>query len=410
MLLIILGFYLDENSIGGAKQDYIYHLQFVEGFKNNFILTIKNFGSSSGHNDLGTRNSPIFFIIFGLLNKIFQLNYLRILNTLISLLIVITFFNCLLLKYKNIKKIELIILSSLLFLSPTIRSLSIWPYSLLWGLFFFLISIFFYLKFKLEKREIKYAIISTLFLALSAYFYLAFSVFGFFFIYQFILKLDTIQRKIKIILLNMLLAIPAIIFIYKKNFYFFDAEGIVIKANERYNISNKILIIGSIIFYFCIPIIAYNYKIIISSIFNKKNYAIKTAFFIILIILLLTFNYPITNDFGGGFFFKISHLLFKNNNLFYIFSTISLIFILILFSRDKVNYLILFIIFFLYNLQFTIYNKYYEPLIFLISLLLLELDLEKNFFKKRGYLISLIIFFTLHYIISISRTFFEIKF
>jgi hypothetical protein len=88
-LSIILGFYLDENSIGGAKHDYFYHLVFVESFKNNFGLAIKNFGSNP--DDFGTRNSPIFFIIFGLLNKIFQLDYLRILNTLMSLLIVVTF-------------------------------------------------------------------------------------------------------------------------------------------------------------------------------------------------------------------------------------------------------------------------------------------------------------------------------
>jgi hypothetical protein len=182
-LSILLGFYIGENSIGGAKHDYIYHLVFVEGFKNNFSLTIKNFGSSNP-DDFGTRNSPIFFIIFGMLNKIFQLDYLRILNTLMSLLIVITFYNCLLLKYKNIKKIELIILSSLLFLSPTIRSLSVWPYSLLWGLFFFLITIFYYLKFELIKKDIKYAILSTLFLAIGSYFYLAFSVFGFFLLHN----------------------------------------------------------------------------------------------------------------------------------------------------------------------------------------------------------------------------------
>jgi hypothetical protein len=74
-LSIILGFYLDENSIGGAKHDYIYHLHFVEGFKNNFGLAIKNFASNP--DEFGTRNSPILFIIFGLLNRIFQLDYLK---------------------------------------------------------------------------------------------------------------------------------------------------------------------------------------------------------------------------------------------------------------------------------------------------------------------------------------------
>ena len=407
-LSILLGFYIDENSIDGAKHDYIYHLVLVEGFKNNFSLTIKNFGSNP--DVFATKNSPIFFIILGLLNKIFQLDYLRILNTLVSLLIVIIFYNCLLLKYKNIKKVELIILSSLLFLSPTIRSLSVWPYSLLWGLFFFLITIFYYLKFELIKKDIKYVVISTLFLAISSYFYLAFSVFGLFFFTQFIIKLDTIKNKTITILLNILLALPAVIFFYKQNFYFFYAEGLIINEYQRYNISNKILIISSLIFYFCIPIFIFNYKNIINKIFNKNYYAFKTIILTILITLFYTFNYPITNNFGGGFFFKISHLLFKNNYLFYFLSAISLISILILFNKNKINYLILFILFFLYNLQFTIYNKYYEPLIFIISFLLLELNLEKNFFSKKNYITILFFFFISHYVISIGRIFLEIKF
>jgi hypothetical protein len=277
-------------------------------------------------------------------------------------------------------------------------------------LLFFLTAIFFYLKFELIKKETKYAIISTLFLAISAYFYLAFSVFGFFFIIKFILKLTTIERKIKIILFNILLAVPAIIFFYKKNFYFFNAEGINVNLSQKYNISNKILIITSIIFYFCIPIIILNYKMIINKIFNKNYYALKTIFLVTLITLFITFNYPITNDFGGGFFFKISHLLFKNNYLFYFFSAVSLISILILFNKNKFNYLILFILLFFYNLQFTIYNKYYEPLIFIISLLILELNLEKDFFNKKKYLTILFIFFISHYMMSIGKIFLEIRF
>ena len=406
-LSIIVGFYLDENSVGGAKHDYVWHIIFIEGFKNNFILTIKNFGSDV---NLGTRNSPIFYIIFGLLNKIIQLEYLRILNTLISLLIVIVFYHCLLLRYKNVKKIKLVILSSLLFLSPTLRSLSIWPYSLLWGLFFFLIAIFYYLKFDQRKKEIKYAIICTLFIAISAYFYLSLSVFGFFFITQFVLKLNTAEKKIKIILLNLLLALPAIFFIYIKKFYFFNSEGIIIEASQRYNVSNKILIIFSIICYFFIPIILFNCKMIINNIFNKNYYTVKTIILITIIALLFTFNYPITNNFGGGFIFKISHLLFNNNYLFYLCATISVIFILILFNMHRMNYLILFIIVFLYNLQFTIYNKYYDPLLFLTLFLLLKLNLEKNFFNKKGAIMVLIVFYFGHYIMSVGRNFLEIKF
>jgi dTDP-4-amino-4,6-dideoxygalactose transaminase len=79
-------------------------------------------------------------------------------------------------------------------------------------------------------------------------------------------------------------------------------------------------------------------------------------------------------------------------------------------SKNKINYLILFIILFLYNLQFTIYNKYYEPLIFIVSFLILELNLEKNFFGKKNYITILFFFFISHYLISVGRIFLEIKF
>ena len=91
-------------------------------------------------------------------------------------------------------------------------------------------------------------------------------------------------------------------------------------------------------------------------------------------------------------------------------SAISLISILILLNKNKINYLILFILLFLYNPQFTIYNKYYEPLIFIISFLILELNLEKNFFSKKNYITILFFFFISHYIISIGKIFLEIKF
>jgi hypothetical protein len=149
---------------------------------------------------------------------------------------------------------------------------------------------------------------------------------------------------------------------------------------------------------------------IINNIFNKNYYTVKTIILITIIALLFTFNYPITNNFGGGFIFKISHLLFNNNYLFYLCATISVIFILILFNMYRMNYLILFIIVFLYNLQFTIYNKYYDPLLFLTLFLLLKLNLEKNFFNKKGAIMVLIVFYFGHYIMSVGRNFLEIKF
>ena len=65
---LFLGFYLDEDSLGGAFSDYkgLYYIS--ENFKNNFIYTLLNY------DEVGNRHSPIFYILrSGLpLDEIFQ--------------------------------------------------------------------------------------------------------------------------------------------------------------------------------------------------------------------------------------------------------------------------------------------------------------------------------------------------
>jgi hypothetical protein len=53
--------------------------------------------------------------------------------------------------FNNIKKEKLKILSAILFLSPTIRSLAIWPYPLIWSLIFFILAVYFYFLFEKKK-------------------------------------------------------------------------------------------------------------------------------------------------------------------------------------------------------------------------------------------------------------------
>ena len=36
-LSILIGFYFDENSLGGAQQDFIHHYKFSQEFNNNFF-------------------------------------------------------------------------------------------------------------------------------------------------------------------------------------------------------------------------------------------------------------------------------------------------------------------------------------------------------------------------------------
>ena len=176
-LTILVGFYFDEDSLGGAKHDFLNLYLIVERFNINFIETLKNFGNPDF--DLPTRNSPIFWIIFSFLNKIIPIEILRLFNSFASLLIGIYFFKCLKLKFKEQKEITLVFLSSIIFLSPTIRSLSIWPYSLIWGLLFLTISIYYFLRFKEENSIHNKFILSIKFLSfliLSSYIWPTFGV------------------------------------------------------------------------------------------------------------------------------------------------------------------------------------------------------------------------------------------
>ena len=89
-LTILIGFYFNEDLLGGAKHDYLFHIRFVELFSKDFIEGIKIYG----YEDYLVRNSPIFYIILSQLNKLVGLETIRLINSISSLLLVIIFYRC----------------------------------------------------------------------------------------------------------------------------------------------------------------------------------------------------------------------------------------------------------------------------------------------------------------------------
>jgi hypothetical protein len=98
--------------LGGAKHDFLAHYKYSQAFNDNFFQTFKMFGTSTQR-----RNSPIFWIIVGFLDKIFTLETIRLLNSLCSLLIAIFLYKCLLLKLKNKKNFISIFIDCYIFIS-----------------------------------------------------------------------------------------------------------------------------------------------------------------------------------------------------------------------------------------------------------------------------------------------------
>jgi hypothetical protein len=374
-LTVLLGLYFDEDNLGGAMHDATYHYRISEEFNKNFYQTFLKFGTADGV--MGTRNSPVFWIFLSFLDEYFSYDFIRFLNTLIVFAIAIIFYKCLLLKYKNIQPYTLIILSSFIFLSPSLRSLAIWPYSLIWGLFFFVISVFNYLKFK-DDLNFNKSVLILINVIIAAYIYPAFSVFFIFFFYKITKQLKKSQI-IGLLFISTMLTIPCIIYLITKNFYtsFDSSQGINVPLSKSLNISNKILIISSIFLYFILPII--NLKEIFFEI--KKINLIKIIFLAIFCFVnIYYFNFP-NDNWGGGFFHKVSNLFFNNNYLFFFSAFFSILIIYAIIEKKFKNYLLLAILI-VYNPQLTIYLKYFDPLIFIIFLTLFDFNFKKHFVDK----------------------------
>ena len=183
LISFLIGFFLGEDTLGGGESDYLYHQKYFLNFYEDFFNTIKNYGMDQINE--GVRNSPVFYIIFSFFLKIgFEVIHLKGLNLLILIPLIFFFNKCIDVKYKNISLDIKLYFFSILLLSPTVRTLLIWPYPFLWALTLFMVSLFFYLRFKNETEDrikIKSAYYNIIFLALAAYFTPNYAVFSIYF-------------------------------------------------------------------------------------------------------------------------------------------------------------------------------------------------------------------------------------
>lgn len=382
---LLIGFYLNEDFTGGAYLDYSVHSQISEKFSTNFKKTLLEY------DQLQSRHSPVVPIFFSLF-KYFQIDdkFIRLLNLIIPFLIVYIFYKCLTLNFKKINSKILILFSFLIILSPTIRSLSIWPDSHLFGFLFFVMTIYSFLIFlKSEKnKKIYYAIINIFLLALCCYIRPSFALFSIYFFWFFYKEYRFSKTLFFLLSLNILLSLPAFYFLFILDVMFLTTPAInEIDLFIRINPANKILIISSIIFFHAMPFIYCKFSLIKEK-FNDLN-KYENIFLIIFILLnIFFFNYKL-NFTGGGIFLHFSNI-FKSNIIFFLICYFSFIFIYIISLLDIKNFILLIIIF-LSNPQLTIYHKYYDPLVLITFFLLFNLNLDNSLNQKKY-----VLFFYIH--------------
>ena len=387
---LIVGFYFDENLNFGAIGDWLHtDLPVIESSSKDMVYTILNYEM------FGHRHSPVYLLFLGFLKKIgFSSELIRFFHLNLSLLLIYFFYKCLKLKFDNIEKGLLILISFSIFLSPTFRSLSIWPSTRIIGLIFFLLSILEFLKYQKTNKEI-HIWKNLTFLIISSYISPNFSVFIIYFIYHFLKKLK-FDKVLNLIIFCFILSLPAFYYLFILDVNFLTAETPGLKKGDtiglNFNFSNKILIISSITFFHLLPFLI-NKKFLnnLKNLINKKLLIFIVIFFAINVYF---FNY-VLNFTGGGIFYQISHYFLNNNLFFYLISLISLI-ILGFLSQNNLNNLLIFAILILSNIQNTIYHKYYDPLVLILFFTLMSTSLTKEFFTKKKifyYLYSFYLFF-----------------
>jgi len=373
-LSLIVGFAFNENLTGGAHNDYLAHREIIFKFSTNFIETFLQFDKES------TRHSPFLLIILSFFNKIgFSDFFIRIINLHFLLLIILFFYKCLEIKFNNRNNINIYLISLLLFLSPTFRSLSIWPDSRLYGILFFVISIYFYLNFIKEKnkrKKYKFALLNTVFLCLASYFSPNFCLFVFFFLLYFFNYYKISKCFFIIILINFFLSIPALYYVFfLKIFFFLAPVSTAGKSLIALNPANKIILISSIFLFHYIPFFFV----------TKNKYKINLNHLLILglgfIICINFFNYELHFT-GGGIIYKLSNLLFNNNFFLYFFSFIGFLLIFILCINNKNNFLLVLLVI-LGNPQLEIYHKYYEPMLLIMFFTLFNVNFDNQLLRKR---------------------------
>ena len=165
-------------------------------------------------------------------------------------------------------------------------------------------------------------------------------------------------------------------------------------------------VILSIIIFHAIPILYYK-NFFLKNIITKENFYIIFFSAIIAIILIINFNYRI--DFtGGGFFLHLSNFLFKNNYLFLAMIGFFVFFSLKLIKIDFKQNLLLFIILILMVPQFSVYHKYYDPLLIILFFTTFNLGINKSYFSKNN-LIILYIFNFIYFMLTFVNSYY-IKF
>ncbi len=386
-LTLVISVILGENSSGGAKIDYLLTKKYIDKFQIDLSLGIELFKSDNqGH-------LPFFYIFIANLNSLLGEKFVSYLYLIVSSCIPLVFYNVLKKNYSEKSYDKLFFLSLIVFLSPYFRSSTVWITTDNLALLFFLFSINSFLNAQnYQHHYFKNVLLCFFYLIIASYIRQTYALF---FIFYFI----SIQSNLKllenfyVLIFNFLLSIPALIWV----FFIFKFEGIQTGYYWASDYLINILIFTSLFFFYFFPLILNKHSF--RDLKNKFSQKKLLLFFLTLVAFLVLIFYDIPElSHGGGVFYKISKV--TNLNFIIFFSLIGSIILFCLNDLIGKNYLIYLILIFSYPFVY-LYQKYYDPLIFILIFSLIDSKFIKDLIENSKINIYFVfIYFTLFLISS----------
>ena len=383
---LIFSFFINEDGSGrGASGDFLATYPFILALQENILVDPVQFTLV---------HTPLHFIILSFVEYIVNDPYIiRLIFCLTSIILPIFFLKAL--KFNNPEKLNqnLIILSSCIFFFPAFRYTSIWANDLITSLIFFTISIYYFKKWEINKSKVldKYIILQIIFLALATYTRQYFAVFFIYFLYRYYCIIN-LKSFINLFLICIITSLPVLAYTYIHP-ALITGQHISINSINYFLLGNP-----SMMSLYLLPII------IINLIFGKirLNKDIFVYFIISSIfVFLLSLNFDPKNWQGGGVNMMISKVLF-NNNIYFLFTSIfTYTFFIYLFFEKKINVILILILTFMF-FSYQAYQRYYEPMFFLIFFTLFETNLKKVFAQKTSACFILLFYCLIYYLVAIS--------
>ena len=397
----ILGFAINENSIGsgGYNGDLKWIWENFEIFKSESLVS-----SIKSENFFGNR-TPLLYVLNICLNPfLYDIDSYRFSIFIFSILGPLMFFLCIKKKYENLNTGIIILLSSIILLSPFYRTSAYWGLEIQYGIISSLISFYFLFKTKrIENISYLNIFFTVLFSAAAVYFDYKLILIPLLVFFKILFTKTKIEKKIFTTFFYFLSAIPLIYLIIfwgglvpKMTQYANPLQGTQISTFKIHLVN--LFFATNILGFYLFPFLILKKKILtdLKKIPNLYNGFLLSLFVLYLIYFisfdLYSYTDVMTKEFGGykdlyglGYSVKISNIIFEErlyslllNTIIYVFSFIIIILII---NSKLIN---LFIISFFYLLSLIIFplmQEYFDPYIFIVGILIFNKEYDFSFLK-----------------------------